>query len=98
MDLLAYAVRIIKTVPAVVPHLTGRARWMALTMKGGEGSGNFGHAGRPGLVGGSAPGGGIIDDAERVELFDKIREDEDISISDDRRIAGRQEINSTINN
>ena len=43
------------TVPRVVPHLTGRARWMALTMKGGEGSGNFGHAGRPGLVGGSAP-------------------------------------------
>jgi len=29
----------------------------ALAMKGGEGSGNFGHAGRPGLVGGSAPEG-----------------------------------------
>jgi hypothetical protein len=29
-------------------------------MKGGEGSGNFGHAGRPGEVGGSAAGGGII--------------------------------------
>jgi hypothetical protein len=28
------------------------------SVKGGEGSGNFGHAGRPGLVGGSAPGGG----------------------------------------
>lgn len=27
------------------------------SMKGGEGSGNFGHAGRPGEVGGSAPGG-----------------------------------------
>lgn len=27
-------------------------------LKGGEGSGNFGHAGRPGLVGGSAPDGG----------------------------------------
>jgi hypothetical protein len=27
-------------------------------MKGGEGSGNFGHAGRPGEVGGSAAGGG----------------------------------------
>jgi len=26
--------------------------------EGGEGSGNFGHAGRPGEVGGSAPGGG----------------------------------------
>ena len=28
------------------------------SMKGGEGSGNFGHAGRPGLVGGSGDGGG----------------------------------------
>lgn len=27
-----------------------------VVMKGGEGSGNFGHAGRPGLLGGSAPG------------------------------------------
>lgn len=29
-----------------------------LSVKGGEGSGNFGHAGRPGLVGGSGEGGG----------------------------------------
>lgn len=28
--------------------------------QGGEGSGNFGHAGRPGEVGGSGPGGGSI--------------------------------------
>lgn len=28
-----------------------------LALKGGEGSGNFGHAGRPGLVGGSSSGG-----------------------------------------
>lgn len=28
-------------------------------VKGGIGSGNFGHSGRPGLVGGSSPGGGI---------------------------------------
>jgi hypothetical protein len=28
------------------------------SLKGGPGSGNFGHAGRPGEVGGSAPGGG----------------------------------------
>jgi hypothetical protein len=32
-------------------------RFKALPMKGGPGSGNFGHAGRPGEVGGSAPDG-----------------------------------------
>lgn len=31
------------------------------SVKGGEGSGNFGHAGRPGLVGGSGAGGGNIE-------------------------------------
>jgi hypothetical protein len=31
---------------------------MAAAMKGGDGSGNFGHAGRPGEIGGSAPGMG----------------------------------------
>jgi len=34
---------------------------------GGEGSGNFGHAGRPGEVGGSAPGGGSGSRDERRE-------------------------------
>lgn len=29
-----------------------------LVLKGGSGSGNFGHAGRPGEIGGSEPGGG----------------------------------------
>ena len=33
----------------------------APTTKGGEGSGNFGHHGRPGEVGGSAPASGILD-------------------------------------
>lgn len=28
-------------------------------LKGGEGSGNFGHSGRPGEIGGSGPGGGV---------------------------------------
>lgn len=32
--------------------------WM-LRVKGGPGSGNWGHAGRPGQVGGSSPGGGL---------------------------------------
>lgn len=37
---------------------TGTRGALAATLKGGAGSGNFGHAGRPGLVGGSGPGGG----------------------------------------
>ena len=28
--------------------------------KGGPGSGHYGHAGRPGRVGGSVPGGGMV--------------------------------------
>lgn len=31
---------------------------LSIHLKGGEGSGNFGHAGRPGEQGGSGPGGG----------------------------------------
>jgi len=31
-----------------------------LIQKGGKGSGNFGHAGRPGKVGGSAPQGSFL--------------------------------------
>ena len=37
----------------ILPSIRG----LRFTIKGGEGSGNFGHAGRPGEVGGSAPGG-----------------------------------------
>lgn len=40
------------------------AREIIAELKGGEGSGNFGHAGRPGEVGGSAGGGGVIDRSE----------------------------------
>ncbi len=40
----------------VVNETAGDA--LAMTLKGGPGSGNFGHRGRPGLVGGSGPGGG----------------------------------------
>jgi hypothetical protein len=43
----------IDDITAVVRGLISR-----LEAKGGEGSGNFGHAGRPGEVGGSGPGGG----------------------------------------
>ena len=38
-------------------------------MKGGEGSGNFGHAGREGEVGGSAPTGGSISYAEKAKDY-----------------------------
>jgi len=39
-----------------VERLAGR---IAAGLKGGQGSGNFGHAGRPGEVGGSGSGGGV---------------------------------------
>jgi len=38
-------------------HYTYAYTKAMLAMKGGAGSGNFGHAGRPGLVGGSSSGG-----------------------------------------
>ncbi len=43
--------------------------------EGGEGSGNFGHAGRPGEVGGSSEGGGTLksadDDYDRLGTMDQ---------------------------
>lgn len=40
-----------------------------ITFKGGSGSGNFGHSGRKGKVGGSSPGGKISgDDAYSVAV------------------------------
>lgn len=46
---------------------------LRLRYKGGKGSGNFGHAGRPGKVGGSAPGLGTrynyTDDSERYLII-----------------------------
>lgn len=43
------------------------------TLNGGAGSGNFGHAGRPGKVGGSAPSsmGGVVSSAMRSKRFMK---------------------------
>ena len=41
---------------------------------GGEGSGNFGHAGRPGEVGGSAPSGGGSGTETKSESYKKSRE------------------------
>jgi len=38
----------------VIPKLK-----ISIEQKGGAGSGNYGHAGRPGKIGGSAPGGGM---------------------------------------
>lgn len=40
----------------------------SLNLKGGLGSGNFGHEGRPGEVGGSGPGGGSGKQAYKVDI------------------------------
>ena len=53
--------------------------------KGGEGSGNFGHEGRPGEVGGSGDGGGLSQSTEDrfngfVEAFHNDPNDSDISL------------------
>lgn len=57
--------------------------------KGGAGSGNFNHSGRPGLVGGSSPGGGhggsspkppsyrfVMEDVEEFEFGEPKEENE----------------------
>jgi hypothetical protein len=49
----------------------------APTTKGGEGSGNFGHAGRPGYVGGSAPDGVLDRTPEVADDDTKEREREE---------------------
>jgi hypothetical protein len=43
------------------------------TVEGGDGSGNFDHAGRPGEIGGSGEGGGLISDTK--DKLDKIEKD-----------------------
>jgi len=40
--------------------------------KGGEGSGNFGHEGRPGEVGGSGPGGGVDGVSSKAPEWDRL--------------------------
>ena len=59
-----------------------------VTMKGGQGSGNFDHAGRPGLVGGSAPEGTINQPVSRWRKQNSIlkkwkRSEYGILLSDD---------------
>jgi hypothetical protein len=51
---------------AQVAEVHGRLTGGAVE-KGGEGSGNFGHEGRPGEVGGSGPGGGFVPDQEKLK-------------------------------
>ena len=43
----------------------------SVALKGGSGSGNFGHEGRPGLVGGSGEGGASSDESEDRKGTDK---------------------------
>jgi SPP1 gp7 family putative phage head morphogenesis protein len=51
-------------------------------IKGGSGSGNFGHSGRPGLVGGSAPGEGSASfiDPEEKNKYMVGKKDPDVSV------------------
>lgn len=61
---------------AMEPYVKEVGKVFVREVKGGAGSGNFGHAGRPGMIGGSeqggltaesrGPGGGIIDKAEKL--------------------------------
>ena len=44
-------------------------RVMPMLFKGGAGSGNFGHAGRPGMIGGSGGGGDVIEN--KIDVADK---------------------------
>lgn len=49
-----------------------RTKLSALLELGGEGSGNFGHAGRPGEVGGSGEGGGETREAKTQAISERI--------------------------
>ena len=50
-------------------------RGLRFTTKGSRDSGNFGHAGRPGSVGGSAPGGGSSRSMSDSEIKSKLNDD-----------------------
>ena len=81
------------------------------SVNGGPGSGNFGHAGRPGRVGGSAPVGSVQTEyawpttpEERQKMLDRFRKDElvkkmrrmrTIASFDDAHIAAMQEAGFT---
>ena len=54
LEIIKIAREAVRLAPQVRPHLSNRTRYILSALKGGEGSGNFGHAGRPGEVGGSA--------------------------------------------
>ena len=51
----------------------------SLELNGGKGSGNFGHAGRPGLVGGSAPAGNSPE-TDQFAWFDENKRKEMLAI------------------
>ncbi|MFA4974461.1 MAG: hypothetical protein WC683_17785 [bacterium] len=54
----AYIAKLPPRGSAGIPEETKAVRRIEIISKGGPGSGNFGHAGRPGEIGGSGPGGG----------------------------------------
>jgi hypothetical protein len=49
------------------------AEYFIQSLKGGPGSGNFGHSGRPGKHGGSAPQSSAFTDAAAGESYDKVK-------------------------
>ena len=54
-------------ISAPYPYTETGGNWMSAgVFKGGQGSGNFGHAGRPGHIGGSAPRGADVDFVSRT--------------------------------
>lgn len=57
-----------------IKKLNNKIEYIQKKINGGEGSGNFGHLGRPGKVGGSA-GAGLIQDVKPVQKDIKIRVD-----------------------
>lgn len=59
IKMLEYARLVVDTLPTVKAYLSPRSRYTLEALKGGEGSGNFGHSGRPGEIGGSAPVGTV---------------------------------------
>jgi cation transport regulator ChaB len=63
-------------------HKDEKGDWVENVAKGGEGSGNFDHAGRPGEVGGSMPGGGAGGNSSDRKSWQLSVDEENAFISD----------------
>lgn len=60
----------------VAQHLVELDKFFAAKLKtaGGPGSGNFGHSGRPGEVGGSGGGSGLMDYGSKINPVDRLQD------------------------